>query len=154
MKPFRLQRVLEERQRKEDALKLRMAAATAARVQAEAALQLLIETEQARRHGLAALLAGGRVAADRAQDALLGLEAIAFAISGQREEVARRIAFESTERALLNTAMAERKALDRLRERHEQRERQEERHREAMLLEEIVAARTARDRMAAARAGV
>jgi flagellar export protein FliJ len=150
MRPFRLQRVLDERRRREDLLRIRFAAATAARLQAEQVRDDLIDDERRQRNALAVLLGAGRVRAARVQDAALAVDACAFAIERQQEEVERRLRFEHEERLRLAEAMAARKALDKLRERHEERERLEENRRQTALLEEIAAARAARERIAAA----
>ncbi len=141
---FRLQRVLDFRRQREEEMRQRLGAATRARVQAEAELHARIVAQEALRDSLARLLSGGRVDAARVQEMGALLEVAARAIDAQREEVGRRLAFESEERGRLATAMSERKALDRLRERHDERERREELRREAVMLDEIATARAVR----------
>ena len=150
MKPFRLQRVLDHRQKKEDELKLRLAAAAGARAQAETALADAIAVEQARRQELSDLLSGGRVDAGRVQELGRFLEACGRAVVQARAEVGRRATFESEERTRLTTAVQERKALDSLRERHVERERVEALRKDAALLEEIAGAAAIRARQAIA----
>jgi flagellar export protein FliJ len=147
MQRFRLQRVLEHRKRREDEMQQRLAVASLARAGAEQRLRTLQDDEQRRREALALLLAVGRVDADRVRAMSLTIELCGRAIITQQDEVSRCIAFENEERAHLTAAMVERKALDRLRERHEERERAEHRHREAIVLDEIGTTRAARERM-------
>lgn len=141
---FRLQRVLDLRKRVEEEAQQRLAAASHARVAAEQRLAQLQADEQRRRDELGALLAAGRVDADRVLAANLLVELCGSAILAQRDDVARRLAAENEERVRMTKAMVERKALDKLRERHEDRVRTEEKHREAVFLDEIANARTAR----------
>lgn len=148
MAAFRLQRVLDYRKRREDELRQRLALATQARVRAEEALTRLLDEEQQRREELSAMLNGGRIDAGRVQELGRMLNLYPQAIAAQREEIARRAAFETEERTRLQTASVERKGLDRLREQHEQRERVESNRREALLIDDIVTARTARQRLA------
>ncbi len=144
MTRFRLQRVLDYRRRREDEMQQRLGAAVRARVEAEERLAGLLARERRQREELAARLAGGRIDAAAVRDAGLVLDTTVRAIAAQRDEVARRAAFEAEERDRLRVAMTERKALDRLRERHEEADRREQRRREALLLEEINAAGSAR----------
>ena len=148
---FRLQRVLEERKRREEALQGRYAAATRARVQAEGLLTMLRTAAAVRREDLAGLLAGGRVDATRVLALGQALDEAARAARTQEAEVRRRATFEEEERARLTAAMADHKALERLREQHEQRERRELLRREALTLDELATARAARQRTVAAR---
>jgi flagellar export protein FliJ len=129
MPTFRLQRVLDLRKRVEEEAQQRFAAASHARVAAEQRLSTLCADEQRRREELSALLAGGRIDADRVRAANLLVELCGHAIAAQREEVARRVTTENEERARLTRAMVERKALDRLRERHMERVPGRDRHR-------------------------
>jgi flagellar export protein FliJ len=138
---------LEHRQKREDELKLRLAAAANARAQAEAELVDLVAAEAARREELSALLAGGRVEARRLLELGAFLEACSRAVVRQQGEVARRIAFEREERQRLTIAVQVRQALDRLRERHEERERAEALRKDAGLLEEIAGAAAALARL-------
>jgi flagellar export protein FliJ len=144
---FRLQKVLDHRRKREDELQQRLAGVTLARVQAEEVLAGRIAAEQARHQELSSLLTGGRVDAARIQNLGLLLEGAARAVNTQRDEVARQMVAEDQARARLTVAMMERKALDRLRDRHVERERVEANHREAVTLDEIAGARAARDRM-------
>jgi flagellar export protein FliJ len=151
MAKFRLQRVLDLRQRREDEMRQRLGAATRARVQAEERLRAMLADEDRQRDALATLLGVGRMDAGRVMDGARMLDASASAITAQREEIARRLAFEDEEREKLTRAMSERKALDRLREHHEERERKELNHREATILGEIANAGAARALIQAAR---
>ncbi len=90
----------------------------------------------------------GRIDAGRVQELGRMLNLYPQAIAAQRDEIARRTAFEAEERVRLQAASVERKGLDRLREQHEQRERVESNRREALLIDDIVTARTARQRLA------
>lgn len=144
MPAFRLQRVLEWRKRREEAAQQGLALATLARAGAEERLRALQQDEQRRREELAVLLASGRLDAGRVLSMNLLIEACGRAIATQQGEVARCRAAEEEARTQLTRAMMERKALDRLRERHEQRARVEERRREARVLDEIANARVAR----------
>lgn len=143
---FRLQQVLDHRKKREDSLRERLAAAMRARRNAEAELAALSDQERRHREYLSGLLAGGRVDAATVQRTSLLLEGCARAVLAQQQSVARCAGFESEERARLTTAVVERKALDRLRERHEEHQRAEQNRREALMLEEISAARVTRDR--------
>ena len=144
MRPFRLQRVLDLRRRREEEAQQGLAAAALARAGAEGRLRALQDDEHRRREELAALLGGGRVDAARVQSMNLHLDLCGRAIVAQDGEVARCRAVEDEARARLTRAMVERKALDRLRERHEEQIRAEERRREAIVLDEIANARAAR----------
>ena len=151
MAKFRLQKVLDYRQRREDELRLRLAAAGRARAQAEETLAALAAEERARRDELSQMLDGGRIDAAFVREMGLLLDVCGRAITAQREEVARRGAFENEERIRLTTAMSERKALDKLRERHVEREYKEFNRREALVMEEIATARAAALRAAGSR---
>jgi flagellar export protein FliJ len=148
MAAFRLQRVLDYRKQREDELRQRLAIATQARVRAEEALTRLLAEEQQRREDLSAMLNGGHIDAGRVQELGRMLNLYPQAIAAQRQEIARRAAFEAEERTRLQTASVERKGLDRPREQHEQRERVESNRREALLIDDIVTARAARQRLA------
>lgn len=148
MSAFRLQRVLDYRRRREEEMQQRHGAAVRARVEAEVRLTALIAEERRRREELGAKLGGGHIDAGDVQKLGLLIDAAGRAITSQREEVARRAAFEEEERARLAAAVSERKALDKLRERHDERERVEQNRRDALLLEEINATRSARARNA------
>ena len=141
---FRLQRVLDLRKRVEEEAQQRLAVALHARVAAEHRLAELQADEQRRREELGTLLAAGRVDADRVLAANLLLEMCGSAIAGQHEEIARRLTVENEERVRMTKAMVERKALDKLRERHQERQYAEEKQREAVFMDEIANARTAR----------
>lgn len=154
MAAFRLQRVLDYRKQREDELRQRLALALQARVRAEQALTRLLDEEQQRREELSAMLNGGSIDAGRVQELGRMLNLYPQAIAAQREEIARRAAFEAEERTRLQTASVERKGLDRLREQHEQRERVESNRREALLIDDIVTARTARQRLAGGAAAI
>jgi flagellar export protein FliJ len=77
------------------------------------------------------------------------LDLYARAVDAQGEEVARRARFEDEERARLTAAMAERKALENLQERHQERERREALRKEALVLDEVANGRAMRERYAA-----
>ncbi len=141
---FRLQRLLDLRRHREEEMRGRLGAATRARVAGEAVLCRRIEGEQRLREEVAVLLSAGRIDAARVQHLGLLLDAAALAITAQRTEVAQLAEQEHQARSRLTVAMSERKALDRLRERHEERERVEENRREAGILGEIAGTRTAR----------
>ena len=141
---FRLQRVLDLRKRVEEEAQQRLAAASHARVAAERRLTDLRADEQRRREELGALLAAGRVDADRVRAANLLLELCGSAIVSQQSEVGRRLEVESEERVRMTKAMVERKALDKLRERHQEQLYAEEKHHEAVFMDEIANARAAR----------
>jgi flagellar export protein FliJ len=140
MKPFRLQSVLEHRKRREDELQQRLANATAARTEAETRLHMLIDEQRRQRDTLAAKLAAGPIDAREVKERAYLLDSFERAVEQQRDDVARRAAFEEEERARLTVAVQERKALDLLRERHEERERSEEIRRDGLVLEEIASA--------------
>ncbi len=141
---FRLQTVLEHRQKREDIMKQRMAVATSARVRAEGQLQALVEAERARRELLSATLLNGAAKPGDVREHATALESFAALITLQQVEVARARAFEEQERAMLTQATVERKALDTMRERHELRERQEANRKESLLLDELATSRAAR----------
>lgn len=143
---FRLQRVLDERRRREDAAQQRVAAATLAVARAEELLRALAHAAAQQREELAAMLAGGRVDAARVVERGVALDGAVQAVRAQEAEVARRAAFLSAERDHLTAAVVERRAIERLRERHQQRVRLEGLHREALILDEIATSRAARDR--------
>ncbi len=147
MTKFRLQQVLDYRQRREDELRQRLVAAARARAQSQARLVTLIADEQSRRNELGQLLSGGRIDAGHIQEMGRVLDACGRAIITQREDVSRRAAFEEEERARVTAAMSERKALDKLRERHVEREIKEFNRREAIVMEEIATARAVRARL-------
>jgi len=152
MSEFRLQRVLELRKRREEELQQRLAAATAARSRSESMLTLLTADEQRRREELGSLLLGGRVEPGYVQELGLMLEARGASIARQREELEKALSFEDEERGRLIVATVERRALERLREQHDERERVRSVRKEAVLLDEIGTARAARQRLAAAAA--
>lgn len=153
MAQFRLQRVLDLRKRREEEQLGRLALATQARMRAQGELDGLVAEEQAQREALGARLQG-RI--DPGEVAEFGriLNLYGVAIAGKRAELERRIAAEETERLGLTAATIDRKALDRVRERHVERETAERNHREAGFLDEIAAARSTRIRLAAAAAVV
>jgi flagellar export protein FliJ len=153
MAGFRLQRVLDLRKRKEEELQQRLALAAGARVRAEVELQAQLDDEQRRREEIAALLRAGRIDPGQLRELGQLLEARGQAIVRQREAVVRAVAFEEEERARLVHATVERRALDTLRERHEERERTEARRVEAVLIDEIAGNGAARVRLATAAAG-
>lgn len=132
-------------------MRQRLGTATRARVQAEERLRAMMADEGRQRDALGLLLGVGRMDAGRVLDGVRMLDASAHVITVQQEEIARRLAFENEEREKLTRAMSERKALDRLREHHEERERKEMNHREATILGEIANAGAARALIQAAR---
>lgn len=148
MAAFRLQRVLDYRKQREDEVRQRLAVAMQARVRAEEQLTRLYAEEQQRREELSAMLTAGRIDAGRVQELGRMLNLYPPAIAFQQEEIARRTTAEAEERTRLQTASVERKGLDRLREQHELRERVAVNRREALLTDDIVTARIARQRLA------
>jgi flagellar export protein FliJ len=138
---FRLQRILDLKRWKEEQQRQRLGAAVQARLTAERRLHELQAEERRRREAMAALLAGGRVDAARVLEAARLLDAAGRAVAAQMRVVAERRAAEEAERARMVDAMRERRAFDRLRERHEERERAELQRRETALLGEIANAR-------------
>lgn len=149
MPPFRLQRVLDLRKRREEELQQRLALAAGARGRAEAELNRLLTDEQRRREELAALLARGAIDPGQVRELGLLLEVRGASIVAQREAVARALAFEAEERTRLIAATVDRRALDKLQARHDERERREANHKEALLSDEIAARGTAYARSAA-----
>lgn len=141
MATFRLQRVLDVRRRREDELRQRLAAAIRAREAAEQRLLFLMQSELDRRDELAVRLAAGRVEAQAFQDAQAALDILSSLVQAQRDAVQRAVMLEAEERAAAARAMSERKALDKLRERHEDSERIAANRREALIIDEIATAR-------------
>lgn len=141
MAVFRLQRVLDLRRRREDEMRLRLATAIRAREAAEQRLIHLMQTELDRRHDLANRMASGRVDAHTIREAQQALDILSTLVTAQREAVRRAVMFEAEERAAAARAMSERKALDKLRERHQEAERVAAGRREALVIDEIATAR-------------
>lgn len=141
MARFRLQKVLDHRRRHEDEMRQRVALAVAARARAEDALRRMQESEDAQRGDMLRLLSAGRVNAAHVHAMGLLLETAERAIRAQAEDITQRATFEQEERARLTAAMVERKALDRLRERHEERERADRVRQDNHLMEEIASRR-------------
>jgi len=139
MPAFRLQRVLDLRKRREEELQQRLALAAAARVRAETTLSRLLLDEQRRREELAALLSRGAIEPGLLRELGLLLEVRGASIVAQREAIKRASAFEAEERTRLIAATVDRRALDKLHERHDEREREEANHKEGLLLDEIAA---------------
>jgi flagellar export protein FliJ len=146
MATFRLQRILDYRRRKEDQMRQRFGAAVAARVRAEQDLLTLHAAVERERDSLGRLFTAERVSAGDLADRSLALDLYARAVDAQREEVARRVDFEDEERTRLTAAMAERKALENLHERHRERERREALRKEALILNEVANGRVMRQR--------
>jgi flagellar export protein FliJ len=144
MSAFRLQRVLELRKRREEEALTRLAAASRARAATEAALAALIAEERLQRDALAQRLAGGRIDPDKVREFGRVLDVYAKAIAGKRVELQRRFEEEEQARAALTAATVARKALDRARERHEEREHAERQRHENSFLDEIATLRAAR----------
>lgn len=148
MSAFRLQRVLDLRKRREDEALARLAQASNARVASETALAALIEDERAQRELLAQRLSGGSL--DPGEVAEFGrvLDVYARAVAAKRIELQRRFEDEAAARAALTSATIDRKALDKAKERYEERETVAQGRKESNFLEEIAAARAARLRAA------
>jgi len=149
MARFRLQRILDYRQRREEQMRQRFGAAVSARVRAEQDLATLDAAVERERVSLGRLLAEARVDAGTLRDRNANLELYARAVEAQREAVARALAFENEERGHLTAAMADRKALDTLRDRHIEWERREDLRKDALVLDEIAGRRALRERLAA-----
>jgi flagellar export protein FliJ len=150
MAQFRLQRILDYRQRREEQMRQRFGAAVSARVRAEQDLAVLEAVVERERASLGRLFAEARVDIGALRDRNAALELYARAVETQREAVARALAFEAEERAHLTAAMADRKALDNLRDRHIERERREDLRKEALILDEVAGRRALSERLAAA----
>src|SRR5579875_1460341 len=153
MSAFRLQRVLDLRKRREEEALARLAAASQARAATEAALEALIAEERLQRDALAQRLAGGRVDPGEVREFGRVLDVYAQAIAGKRAELQRRFEEEEQARAMLTAATIARKALDRARERHEERESAERQRQENSFLDEIASLRAARLSAASALTG-
>lgn len=141
MAGFRLQKVLDLRRRREDELRLRLATAIRARETAEQRLVHLMQSELDRRDDLATRMAAGRVDALTVRETQQALDMLSSLVTAQREAVQRAVMFEAEERAAAARAMSERKALDKLRERHNDNERVAAGRREALIIDEIATTR-------------
>jgi flagellar export protein FliJ len=130
-------------------MRQRFGAAVAARVRAERDLLTLTDAVRRERDSLGRLFTAERVSAGDLADRSLALDLYARAVDTQHAEVALRARFEDDERARLTAAMAERKALENLRERHQERERREALRKEALILDEVANGRVMRERYAA-----
>jgi flagellar export protein FliJ len=139
---FRLQRVL--RKRREDEALARLATATNARTACEQALSALTAEERAQRETLSQRLSGGRIDPGEIGEFGRVLDVYSQAIAAKRLELQRRCEDEDAARAALTSATIDRKALDKVRERHAERETAEQNRKESGFLEEIAAARAAR----------
>jgi flagellar export protein FliJ len=153
MPRFRLERLLDLRKRRELALQQRVALAVAARLRAQAELNRLEADEQMRREQLGLLLTADRMQPGEVRELGQLLELRTRTIGMQNDELARCLAFEAQERTRLIEATVARQALDKLRERHVEQERLAENRREAIVMEEIANARSARTHLAVAVAG-
>lgn len=140
---FRLQRVLELRQRTEDEHRRRVAAIEAERAAAEERLRSIQATITASRAEQRAMLAASAATESRGLNmtalrthtgALMGLTAQAHRTALELAGILKRL---EAARALLAKASADRKAVELLRERAYEQWKQEQSRREIMHLDEI-----------------
>lgn len=151
-KPFRLRKVLAYRARLEQEQIGAVAQARAATSSARAALEAL-RTRRRESHAEALAARQGALAVDAAAREAFYDDALSAAIDAQELSVqATERAQQAAETELLQRRQ-ERRALETLRDRHEERERERDQRREAALNDEVAMARAARRQIAGLRAG-
>lgn len=141
---FRLQTVLEHKQRLEELAQLEHAQAQAAQVREESALQRLLQTERETVSELERQRFTGRLDIDSLQLGLGYLDVLKIQLQRQEQVVLRVRKNTDTKRDQLIQRMQERKALERLRERQRTAFVVEQNRIEANELDDLVIMRHAR----------
>ena len=141
---FRLQAVLDHKQRQEELKQLAYAQALAAQQREEQALAQLTATEMAARDQMRRQYLLGRLDVWNIQVALRHLDVLASQIVVQREAVQRAQEEAEAQRQELVAAMKERQVLETLKERLRARWRLEQDRIEARLVDELATMRHAR----------
>lgn len=144
MKPFRLQALLEHKQRLEEQQMLVLAERDGERRRACDVLETLREAEAAHLQHLDTLASRRDVDACEQRDAVAYLARLEASITLQREVIAEAEGRVQEARDGLVEILKEKSALDRLREQHVLDEVREEGRREARVVDEITSARYAR----------
>ena len=138
---FRLQTVLEHKQRLEDMAQLEHAQAQASQAKEERALGQLREAEGRGFDELERQRFDGRLDIEALQIGMTYLDALKVQITRQEQVVDRTRRATAAKRERLIVAMQERKALERLRETQQQAFTLEEARREAVAQDEMVVMR-------------
>jgi flagellar FliJ protein len=141
---FRLQTVLDLKQRMEDAQQQELAALAHQRQMAEEALRLLAQQAEQHQRALAERTASGRIDPREIAGALAYIEAVRASIAAQRDLASELEAKVRESRERLLGITREKRMLERLRERHVAAEAQEADRRDQRAADELVSQRYAR----------
>lgn len=144
MANFRLQTVLDLKQRLEDAQQQELANLAQQRLQAEEALRLLAQQQRAQEEALANRVRNGQLHADEVGAALAYIENVRISITAQRDDTTALEARIRESRERLTELARERQVLEKLRERHLEAEAVEETRRDQRAADELVSQRYAR----------
>lgn len=144
MAKFRLQSVLDLKQRLEDAQRLELANLAQQRLRAEEALQLLGRQEQEQEEALARRVRAGHLRPDEVTAALAYVDGIRASIGAQRDRAAQLEDRIRESRARLTEVARERHVLERLRERYLEDAAIEEGRRDQRAADELTSQRYAR----------
>ncbi|MFA7297238.1 MAG: flagellar export protein FliJ [Dehalococcoidia bacterium] len=144
MAKFRLQTVLDLKQRLEDAQQRELGMLTQQRLRAEEALQYLAAQEREQEEALASRVHGGRLHIDEVRSAMSYIDGVRASIVAQRDRAAELEARIRDSRTRLTEIARERNVLERLRERHTESEAVESGRRDQRAADELTSQRYAR----------
>lgn len=144
MAKFRLQTVLDLKQRLEDAQQRELGMLTQQRLRAEEALQYLAVQEREQEEALATRVHGGRLHIDEVRSAMSYIEGVRASIAAQRDRAAELETRIHDSRMRLTEIARERNVLERLRERHAETEAVETGRRDQRAADELSSQRYAR----------
>lgn len=144
MAAFRLQTVLDLKQRLEDAQQQELANLAQQRMQAEEALRLLAQQQRSQEDALAGRVRNGLLRADEVNSALAYIENVRASITAQRDHSAALEQRIHSSRERLTELARERQVLEKLRERHLEEVAVEENRRDQRAADELVSQRYAR----------
>lgn len=144
MAKFRLQSVLDLKQRLEDAQQRELATLTQQRLRAEEALQYLARQQHEQEEALASRVNGGQLHVDGVRSALAYIEGVRASITAERDRAAALEARIRDSRTRLTEIARERNVLERLRERHLEAETVEAGRRDQRAADELTSQRYAR----------
>jgi flagellar FliJ protein len=144
MANFRLQTVLELKQRLEDAQQQELANLAQQRLQAEEALRLLAQQQHEQEEALATRVRRGQLHADEVGSALAYIEGVRISITAQRDHTSALELRIRESRERLAELARERQVLEKLRDRHNEAEAVEETRRDQRAADELVSQRYAR----------
>jgi flagellar protein FliJ len=144
MPTFRLQSVLDLKQRLEDAQQQELATLAQQRLQAEEALRLLAQQQRAQEEALAGRVRSGQLHADEVGAALAYIESVRVSITAQRDQTTALEQRIHDSRERLTELARERQVLEKLRERHLEAAAVQETRRDQRAADELVSQRYAR----------